>query len=186
MLKIVTGTAKGKRIETLEGDLTRPTSQRIKEALFSAIQFDIENRRVLDLFAGSGQLGLEALSRGASDAFFVDSSRESIEIVKKNARNTGFFDICRYAVSDYRNFIRKSKGERKFDLVFIDPPYGMCACVDAVKKLCEAGMLERGAIVALESGEEEILPELLPSLELKKSTRYGKMSALNIFIYRGE
>ena len=92
MLKIITGIAKGRKLETLTGDATRPSSQRIKEALFSAIQFDIENRRVLDLFAGSGQLGLEALSRGAVSATFIDAERESIDVVKKNAKNTGFFD----------------------------------------------------------------------------------------------
>ena len=124
MLRIITGTAKGKKLKTLEGEATRPTSDRIKEAVFSAIQFDVENRRVLDLFAGSGQLGLEALSRGAQSAVFIDSAREAIDIVKENARTTGFFDKCRYLVSDWRNYIRKasSLGRDKFDLVFIDPP----------------------------------------------------------------
>lgn len=186
MLKIVTGIAKGRKIETLPSDVTRPTSQRIKEALFSAIQFDIESRRVLDLFAGSGQLGLEAMSRGAASCFFVDALRESIDIVKKNAKNTGFFDSSRYLVSDYRNFIRKSAGKLKFDLVFIDPPYAMQCCTEALLRLREAGLLENGAIVALESGEEKIDFEALPDFEILKSTQYGKMSALNIFIYRGE
>lgn len=186
VLKIVTGIAKGKKIETLQGDATRPTSQRIKEALFSAIQFDIENRRTLDLFAGSGQLGLEAMSRGAASVTFVDSSRESMEIVKKNAENTGFFDSARFTVADYRSFIRHSKGQRKYDLVFIDPPYGLACSVDAAVRLAESGMLELGAIVALESGEEEIDTGKMPGFENIKSTRYGKKSALNVFIYRGE
>ena len=78
MMRIITGTAKGKKLETLEGDATRPTSERIKEAIFSSIQFEVEDRRVLDLFAGSGQMGLEALSRGAASATFIDSSREAM------------------------------------------------------------------------------------------------------------
>ena len=90
MMRIITGKAKGKKLFTLDGDATRPTSERIKGAIFSAIQFDIEGRRVLDLFAGSGQMGLEALSRGATGATFIDSSREAMEIVKKNAKVTGF------------------------------------------------------------------------------------------------
>ncbi len=184
MLKIVTGIAKGKKIETLEGDATRPTSQRIKEALFSSIQFDIENRRALDLFAGSGQLGLEAMSRGGADVTFVDSSRESIEIVKKNARHTGFFERCRYVVSDYRNFIRKSADKVKYDLVFIDPPYGMMCCADALTRLRDAQLLLNGAIVALECGEEKIDPRSFADFELIKATQYGKKSALYIFIYR--
>ena len=95
MLRIITGTAKGKRIITLEGEATRPTSERIKEAVFSSIQFDVENRRVLDLFAGSGQLGLEALSRGASFSMFVDSSREALEVVKRNIKLCGFEGQCK-------------------------------------------------------------------------------------------
>ena len=88
MLRIITGSAKGKKIKTLEGEATRPTSERIKEAVFSAIQFDIEGRRVLDLFAGSGQLGIEALSRGAQTATFVDSNRNAIAVIKENLDKT--------------------------------------------------------------------------------------------------
>ena len=186
MLRIITGTAKGKRIETLEGDSTRPTSERIKEALFSSIQFDIENRRVLDLFAGSGQLGLEAMSRGASAVVFVDSAREAMEIVKKNAKYIGFFDKCRYSVSDYRNFIRKSSGGEAFDLVFIDPPYAMQCCNDAIMRLKSAGLLLPGALVVTESGEEDIAGETLLGFEILKSTSYGKKTKLNVLLYKGE
>lgn len=186
MLKIITGSAKGKRLVTLEGEATRPTSERIKEALFSSIQFDIEGRRVLDLFAGSGSLGLEAMSRGAVEVMFIDSAREAIDIVKKNAQSTGFFHSCRYLVSDFRNYIRKAKDREVFDLVFIDPPYAMECCTEAVRKLSEAGMLANGAIVVLESGTEEILPDELRGFEVLKSTHYGKKTFLNILLYRGE
>lgn len=185
MLKIITGTAKGKIIKTLEGEATRPTSERIKEALFSSIQFDIEGRRVLDLFAGSGQLGFEALSRGAERAMFIDSSREAMEIVKENAAKFGFSDRCRYLVSDWRNYIRKASGREVFDLVFIDPPYALECCSDAMRRLAEGGMLAPGAIVALESGTENIDAVQFPDFELTKSKSYGKKTALNIFIYRG-
>ena len=185
MLRIITGKAKGKRIETLEGELTRPTSERIKEAVFSAIQFDIENRRVLDLFAGSGQLGLEALSRGAASVSFVDSAREAMEVVKKNAKATGFFEDCRYVVSDWRNYIRKASGRDKYDLVFIDPPYSMECCADALVRLSESGLLEKGAILVLESGTEEIDVLSLSNFEVIKSTHYGKKTFVNILLYRG-
>jgi len=184
VLRIITGTAKGKKLKTLEGEATRPTSERIKEAVFSAIQFDVEGRRVLDLFAGSGQMGLEALSRGASSVMFTDSAREAMEIVKENARNTGFFDRCRYLVSDYRNYIRKASGKDKFDLVFIDPPYAMQCSLDALKRLCDAGLLANGAIAVLESGEEEIDLSELSSFEVIKSTHYGKKSFVNILLYK--
>ena len=183
MLRITTGIAKGKRIETLEGEATRPTSERIKQAIFSSIQFDIEERRVLDLFAGSGQLGLEAMSRGAKSVSFVDSAREAMDIVKKNAKATGFFEDCRYIVSDWRNYIRKASGRDKYDLVFIDPPYSSECCSDAIKRLAEAELLEGGAIVVLESGTEDIdIAEFL-DFELIKSTHYGKKTFVNILLY---
>lgn len=185
MLRIITGTAKGKKLKTLEGEATRPTSDRIKEAVFSAIQFDVENRRVLDLFAGSGQLGLEALSRGAQSAVFIDSAREAIDIVKENARTTGFFDKCRYLVSDWRNYIRKASGRDKYDLVFIDPPYAMECCEDAVARLVEAELLEGGAIVVLESGTENPDFSANEDFEVLKSTHYGKKTFVNILLYRG-
>ena len=184
MLRIITGTAKGKKLKTLEGEATRPTSERIKEAVFSAIQFDIEDRRVLDLFAGSGQMGLESLSRGAASVMFIDSAREAIEIVKENAKTTGFSDKCKYLVSDYRNYIRKASGREGFDLVFIDPPYAMKSSIDAAKRLLEAGLLRAGAIVVLESGEEEIDLSELSSFEVIKSTHYGKKSFINILLYK--
>ena len=186
MLRIITGSAKGKKIETLEGEATRPTSERIKEAVFSSIQFDIDKRRVLDLFAGSGQLGLESLSRGAASATFIDSSREAIDVVKKNATATGFFDVCRYNVSDWRNYIRKAAGRDRYDLVFIDPPYSMECCADALERLVDADLLEKGAIVVLESGTEDIHPEEYSSFDIIKSTHYGKKTFVNILLYKGE
>ena len=185
MLKIITGTAKGRVLRTLEGDATRPTSERIKEAMFSSIQFDVEGRRVLDLFAGCGQLGLEALSRGAVSCMFIDSSREAMDIVKANVSATGFTKESKYLVSDWRNYIRKVSGRDKFDLVFIDPPYAMECCGDAMKRLAEGGVLARGALVVCESGTEEINADALPDFEVTKSRAYGKKTALNIFIYRG-
>ena len=110
MVRIITGSKKGKKLATLEGDATRPTSERIKGAMFSSIQFDVENRRVLDLFAGSGQLGFEALSRGAESVTFVDAERDAMDIVKKNARDLSYFDVCKFSIADYRNYIRKASG----------------------------------------------------------------------------
>lgn len=186
MIQIITGTAKGKRLKTLEGEATRPTSQRIKEAMFSSIQFDIEGRRVLDLFAGSGQLGFEALSRGASGVMFTDMSRDAENIVKENAKLLGFFDKCKYLVTDYRNYIRKASGREKFDLVFIDPPYAMKCAKDAALKLADADMLNDGALIVLETGEEEIdfNSAELSDFEVLKHTQYGKKTALAVLLYR--
>lgn len=186
MMRIITGSAKGKKLLSPEGEGTRPTSERIKGAMFSSIQFDIEGRRVLDLFAGTGQLGLEAMSRGAESVTFVEMDRDVMEIVKKNAKSTGFFDKCRYAVSDWRNFIRKASGRDVYDLVFVDPPYSMECCTDAARRLADSKLIIPGAIVVLESGEESIDISALSDYEVVKSTAYGKKTALTVLIYRGE
>ena len=187
MMRIITGTAKGKKLVSLEGDATRPTSERIKEAVFSSIQFDVEGRRVLDLFAGSGQMGLESLSRGAQKATFIDLSREAMDIVKQNARITGFFDVCHFLVSDWRNYIRKASGREQYDLVFVDPPYAMECCADAAAYLAEKELIIPGAIVVLESGEEEISMDdpRLSGYRVIKSTHYGKKTFVNILFYEG-
>ena len=187
MIRIITGSAKGKKLITLEGEATRPTSDRIKGAMFSSIQFDIENRRVLDLFAGSGQLGLEALSRGAQSVTFVDMSREAMDIVKKNVTSLGFTFSSRFSVSDYRNYMRKASGREKFDLVFIDPPYALECCTEALSSLVKYDMIIKGAIVVMESGSEQFdfESELMSKFEVMKSQNYGKKTALNILIYKG-
>ena len=189
MMRIITGSAKGKKLATLEGDATRPTSERIKGAIFSSIQFDLEERAVLDLFAGSGQMGLEALSRGAAKATFIDASREAMEVVKKNAKSCGFFDKSHFLVSDFRNYIRKASGRERFDLVFVDPPYEMKCCAEVAAQLVKSKLIIPGAIVVLESGDEEIRPEednRLSCYEVIKSTHYGKKTSVNILVYRGE
>ena len=187
MMRIITGSAKGKKLVSLEGDATRPTSERIKEAVFSSIQFDVEGRRVLDLFAGSGQMGLEALSRGAAKATFIDLSREAMDIVKQNAKATGFFDVSHFLVSDWRNYIRKASGREQYDLVFVDPPYAMECCADAAAYLAKTELIIPGAIVVLESGEEEISLDdpRLSGYRVIKSTHYGKKTFVNILFYEG-
>lgn len=187
-MKIITGSAKGKRLVSLEGDATRPTSERIKEAIFSSIQFDVDSRRVLDLFAGSGQMGLEALSRDAQSAMFIDSSMDAMQIVKTNAKATGFFDKCHYLVSDFRNFARKYSGREPYDLIFIDPPYALNCATEAVQRLLRAELIAKGALVVLELGTEEPNFTDAPYLDfdVQKLTHYGKKTTVAILFYRGK
>ena len=176
-MRIITGIAKGRPLTTLPGENTRPTAEKVKEALFSALQFELEGRHVLDLFAGSGQLGLEALSRGASHVMVVDAQREAMDIVKENARRTGFFDSCRYLVSDYRNYIRKAAGRDRYHIVFLDPPYAMHACADAIRRILDAELAADGCIFVLESEEENVFgedTELSRRFTVRKATRYGR------------
>ncbi|MCD8311888.1 MAG: 16S rRNA (guanine(966)-N(2))-methyltransferase RsmD [Firmicutes bacterium] len=122
-MRIITGEAKGRRLETLDGEETRPTSERVKEAMFSMIQFDIEGRRVLDLFGGSGQLALEALSRGAEYAVIIDSNPAAAEVIKRNAKSTRLDARCRVSATEYDAFLKYAAGRESFDIIFLDPPY---------------------------------------------------------------
>lgn len=150
-MRIITGTAKGVVLSTLEGEATRPTGDRVKEALFSMIQFDIEGRRVLDLFAGSGQLGLEALSRGAEHCVFIDESRAAADIVLANAKKTKLFDKCRISSADFAAFLRGAAGREAFDLIFLDPPYASGYVAQALSLIAEGSLLRAGGRIVCET-----------------------------------
>ena len=154
-MRIITGSAKGVRLETLEGDATRPTAERVKEAVFSMIQFDIEGRRVLDLFAGSGQMALEALSRGAREAVMVDKSKQAVAIINKNVAKTRFSAESKVFCADFSEYIRRF-GAEKFDIVFLDPPYAAKLYAPALEALLTAGMLKSTTLIVCESDTAEI------------------------------
>ena len=174
-MRIITGKAKGIRLITLEGDATRPTSDRVKEAIFSMLQFDIEDRRVLDLFAGSGQLSLEALSRGAKEAVLVDKSKDAMRIIKSNIEKTKLDGATVFCMpSD--EYIRRFSGE-KFDIIFLDPPYASGLYAPSLRALCEADMLKSSTLIVCESDTEAIFgkdKELCEKFEAVKVSRYSK------------
>lgn len=153
-MRIITGSARGIALETLPGLETRPTADRVKEALFSMIQFDIEGRRVLDLFAGSGQLGLEALSRGAASAVFIDSSREAADIVLKNAVKTRLKDRCSVSVYDFAAYLNRRRSGEKFDIIFLDPPYKSDFMSEALRLISKAEVLNGGGYIVCETDTE--------------------------------
>lgn len=176
MMRIITGRARGIKLATLEGENTRPTSERAKEAVFSMLQFDIEGREVLDLFAGSGQMGLEAVSRGAASAVFVDKSKDAIAIIGKNIEKTKLSDACRVFCADTQDYIKTAKGRKKFDIVFIDPPYALRLASKTLCALLDAGLLKPTSIVVCESEEEDIFEnddELREKFEVLKQAKYG-------------
>lgn len=176
MMRIITGSARGVRLETLAGeDITRPTAERVKEAIFSALQFELAGRRVLDLFGGSGQMGLEALSRGAESCMFVDAAEEAIAVMKRNAQKARLFDRCRFLISDYRNYLRKARGKEQFSLVFLDPPYAMHAHAEALKRLVEGGLVTEDCLFVCKSGEPDIFAgqeETAALFTTRKTARY--------------
>ena len=176
-MRVITGSARGKRLITPQGNDVRPTSEKVKEALFSAIQFDIEGRRVLDLFAGSGQLGIEALSRGAETATFVDSSNTSIKIIKQNLENTNLSHSAKVCPMDYSSFTAMCRDT--FDIVFLDPPYAKGLLLPAIKSVLPL-MSDYGIIVCEYPPEVEI-PESIGGFKIYRTYRYGK---INVSIYR--
>ncbi len=176
MMRIITGRARGIKLETLAGENTRPTSERAKEAVFSMLQFDIEGREVLDLFAGSGQMGLEAVSRGAASATLVDRSKDAARIISKNIEKTRLGDKAKLLCSDVSDFIKAFRGRRKFDIVFIDPPYALHAVAPTVKALLDGEMLKETSILVCESEESDVFesaPDVRESFDIIKCTKYG-------------
>lgn len=153
-MRIITGSARGTKLVTLEGEATRPTSDKVKEALFSMIQFDLEGRNVLDLFAGSGQLGLEALSRGAAKATFIDESRQAVDVVIDNAKKTHLFEKCRISASGAIPFLKSAAGKEKYDIIFLDPPYDSALLAQSLKQMSDGSILAAGAIIVCECDTE--------------------------------
>lgn len=176
-MRVITGSARGRKLKTLEGQDTRPTGEKVKEALFSAIQFDLENKTVLDLFAGSGQLGIEALSRGAGKCVFIDENRAAADIVKENVAAVGFQSRALVSAMDSFMFLKHSS--EKFDIVFLDPPYGKDMIMSAEADLEK--ILSENPIVVCETGRKEELPEIYAGLPIGFDRHYGE---IRIRIYR--
>ena len=171
-MRIITGTARGRRLLAPPGDHTRPTPERVKEALFSVIQFEIEGRRILDLFAGSGQLGLEALSRGAREAVFVDAGKEAAAMMEKNIAACGFTASAKVMRMDYTAFF--SHRQKPFDLAFLDPPYQSGLLWDALEKT--TGVMQPGGTVVCEHPDDMLPPESRGTFQRVKTYRYGKVA----------
>ena len=170
-MRVITGTARGRRLLTLSGDDVRPTTDKVKESVFSIIQFEVEGRMFLDLFAGSGQMGIEALSRGAKGAYFLDSRKEAVNMVRKNLESVGLYDKAQVRSTD--SFIFLQGCTEKFDVAFVDPPYNKGLAKKALE-LLPSVMNPMGVIVA-ETADTEELPEAVGAFRLDRTYRYGKI-----------
>ena len=177
-MRVITGSARGAKLKTLEGLATRPTSDRVKEAIFNIIQFDIEGRRVLDLFGGSGQLAIEALSRGAEYAVLVDQSAEAVKIIKDNLKKTKFDQKASVFQMDYLRYL--STAREKFDIIFLDPPYAEKSLENALQKISEIDILSDGGIIICERPREKTMPPEVGGLICSKDYCYGK-TAVNLY-----
>ncbi len=169
-MRVITGSARGRKLKTPEDYDIRPTTDNVKEALFNIIQFDIEGRRVLDLFAGTGQLGIEALSRGAKSCVFVDGSREAVKIVRENLKTCALSGTVLQA--DALDYLQRAE---RADLIFVDPPYDAGLYEPVLNRLMQVDILSDGGIIICEARRETPLPELPAPYRKKKEYRYGKV-----------
>lgn len=176
-MRVITGLARGRRLETLPGEVTRPTAEKVKESLFSAIQFDIEGRRVLDLFAGSGQLGIEALSRGASGCVFVDKNTEAVKVIRQNLQHTGLAASAQVLGTDALSYLTRP-GDR-FDLVFLDPPYAAELLLPALTKV--APLVNNGGLIVCETEDGVELPQCIDRFTVARTYRFGRIC---VWLYR--
>ena len=169
-MRVITGSARGRRLKTPEGMDIRPTTDNVKESVFNILQFDIEGRRVLDLFAGTGQLGIECLSRGAREVVFIDQSRDAVKIIKENLKACGF--TAPVLQQDALSYLRTCG---KFDLIFIDPPYDAGLYDGVLETINSVDILSDGGIIICESRREAQLPEMRSPYRKRKEYHYGKV-----------
>jgi len=172
-MRVITGTARGVRLEALPGEATRPTTDRVKESIFNIVQFDIIGRRVLDLFAGSGQMGIEALSRGAAHAIFVDNAQGAVKVIRENLSKTKLSHLSSVKLDDYKHFL-KNQGD-KFDLVFLDPPYGQMHIPKCLELFDRFDIINIGGIIVCESDVEDKLPEITGNIAQRREYIYGRV-----------
>lgn len=183
-MRVISGQAKGHPLKAVPGSNTRPTTDKVKESLFSMIgpYFDEEN--VLDLFAGTGGLGIEALSRGAANAVFIDASSQSVEVVKRNLASTKLADRAEVYRNDARRALKLlERAGKSFDLIFLDPPYAVKDCDALLIDMASRGLVADGAIAVVEHHPDVAYPENIEGYERTRYATYGEI-ALSIYRYQ--
>ena len=172
-MRIITGIYRGRKLSSPKDLSVRPTSDRVKEAIFSMISDDIPGSNVLDVFAGTGSLGLEALSRGAKHCYFMDNERNSVWLIKENIKHCGAENESTLLVGDFKYSLTRIK--EPINLAFLDPPYEGKLLEEALSKVSEEGFMAPGGLVVTEHGSKNIMPENIGSLEKLKEKKYGSV-----------
>ena len=172
-MRVISGKARGVNLKTPEGMATRPTIDRVKEALFSIINFDIPGANVLDLFGGTGQLGIEALSRGAKSATFVDQREDACKLIRENLRRTKLEQEAKVVRLDYLDYLKRCR--EKFDIILLDPPYAEVFLENALKCITEIDILQSGGIIVAERPLGKDLPWDFEGYTRSKDYKYGKV-----------
>ncbi len=171
-MRVISGSARGVRLLTPDGLNTRPTADRVKEGVFSALQFDLPGRHVLDLFAGTGQLGIEALSRGAAECVFVDAAEPAVKLVRENLKRAKLSDRAAVVRAQFDAYLRSCG--RKFDLILLDPPYKENYLEMSLHIISEIDILSDGGIIVCERPAEKQLDCDFDGSMRSKDYRYGK------------
>lgn len=171
-MRVITGKARGVSLKTPDGMLTRPTADRVKEALFSIINFDIPGAKVLDLFGGTGQLGIEALSRGADRAVFVDAREDACRLIRENLTRTKLQASTQVVRSDYMDYLNRCR--EQFSIIFLDPPYAEEYLEKSLKRITEIDILQSGGIIVTERPLGKELPWEFDGFQRSKDYKYGK------------
>ena len=177
-MRVITGKARGIVLKTPNGMATRPTADRVKEALFSIIQFDVPTAKVLDLFGGTGQLGIEALSRDAASAVFVDEREDACKLIRENLKRTKLEQFARVIRSDYMAYLKTCK--EKYDIILLDPPYAEVFLENSLKMITEIDILQSGGIIVSERPYGKELSWDFPGYTRSKDYKYGN-TVITIF-----
>ena len=178
-MRVITGSARGRHLKELTGMETRPTTDRVKEGMFSVLQFSLEGRRVLDLFAGTGQLGIEALSRGAGAAVFVDRRADAVRLIRENLKLTELTDRAQVIAGDSMEYLTTLRS--RFDLIFLDPPYEAGLLEPALARIARFDILNPHGIIVAEAPAGRKLPALAAPYGVYRIYRYGK---IGLTVYR--
>jgi len=171
-MRVISGITRGRKLKAPQGLDIRPTSSIVKESIFNIIQFDIEGRRVLDLFAGTGQLGIETLSRGARSVVFVDSSPDAVKLIKENVKLCGFENSCEILRSDALDYLER---RGTFDIIIIDPPYDTTLTIRTINKIIEFDKLNDNGIMLCETRADSLIPEVSAPYSIEKEYIYGNV-----------
>lgn len=171
-MRVITGSARGVQLKTPDGMVTRPTTDRVKEAMFSIIHFEIPGAAVLDLFGGTGQLGIEAMSRGAKSAVFVDVGEPACRLIKENLKRARLEGQGRVIRADYMEYLSRTR--EQFDIILLDPPYAEVFLENALKRITEIDILRTNGIIVTERPMEKELPLEFPGYVRSKDYKYGK------------
>lgn len=180
-MRIISGKARGTKLYTLEGDNTRPTLDRVKESIFNIIQNEIEGAKILDLFSGSGAIGLEFLSRGAEKAVLCDKSKEAANIIKKNIEKTHMEKQAHLINTDFENCLEKLKNEQ-FDIIYIDPPYDTDYVYKAIQKIIELEVAKEESLIIIETDDEKRIEKQIENIDVQivDKRKYGRATIIFI------